>query len=385
MFDATTHNPDDERMREHEKVLNRYKTYIAERRDSLLDKFGSEDVLYNDAFEFRQFMSARLIYCDLSKLDLTEIRNRIYDFLSRPNAEERQKAYAFYQRSPYLMYLYEPFQSIVRGYSRIQILEEHLYPLASLFLEYGIDPDVTSRGKNTPLMMAARFNHKRMATLLLDNGADPNKVNKVNNNGWTPLIRAVKTSYDMVSLLLERGADVHHNEEERFKLDTAIGQAIAHGKPRTVSLLIEKGAKVGTGSMTAFMKYVHPSKSSEAFEIASLLLEHGADPNEMTSRLNSWRKNLLMFAAMHGNKEIVELLLEKYADSISINAISEGKHSWTALMFASNRGNAEIVALLLKHGADASIVDYTTSKSALMLAEDSGYNDIVDMLRRSTM
>ena len=80
-------------------------------------------------------------------------------------------------------------------------------------------------------------------------------------------------------------------------------------------------------------------------------------------------------ACWHGNKEIVELLIENGAD---VNYADEGEFR-TALMMASHHGHAEIVQLLLKHGADVNAEDDYNATSLTRAAEE-GHLEIVHLL-----
>jgi len=58
----------------------------------------------------------------------------------------------------------------------------------------------------TPLIWAARGGRVEVMALLLDAGADPNRLDS--RRGWTPLMHALHTAHgDAASLLLARGAD----------------------------------------------------------------------------------------------------------------------------------------------------------------------------------
>ena len=57
----------------------------------------------------------------------------------------------------------------------------------------------------------------------------------------------------------------------------------------------------------------------------------------------------LIWAAVFGHRETVELLIEKGAD---INAKNEGEDKCTPLIWASRNGHREVVELLIAKGAD---------------------------------
>jgi ankyrin repeat protein len=96
---------------------------------------------------------------------------------------------------------------------------------------------------------------------------------------------------------------------------------------------------------------------------------------EKSSVLSGLRKGeALYWAAYHGNKEIVQLLLEYKA---IINWKDRSGH--TPLYWASYRGYLEIVQELLNHGADINCED---NNAPLINASCEGYSAIVEELLR---
>jgi hypothetical protein len=72
-----------------------------------------------------------------------------------------------------------------------------------------------------------------------------------------------------------------------------------------------------------------------------ILIAHGADVNKKLKR----GQTALMFAAYHGDTDMVQLLLSKGADP---NVDCDGE---TALSYARKKGHDEIVSLLIASGA----------------------------------
>ncbi|MBF0504917.1 MAG: ankyrin repeat domain-containing protein [Candidatus Omnitrophica bacterium] len=82
----------------------------------------------------------------------------------------------------------------------------------------------------------------------------------------------------------------------------------------------------------------------------------------------------LMFAAMAGRKDIVELLIRKKA---AVNA--KTKDGWTALMGAALAGRDDVVELLLANGADAK-AETNLGETALFMAAKNNYINVMRQL-----
>lgn len=100
---------------------------------------------------------------------------------------------------------------------------------------------------------------------------------------------------------------------------------------------------------------IHYAASKNALEIAKLLLENGANPNEADKNGDT----VLHRASSKGNLEMVQLLLKNKANPHQTN--NEGH---IPLHRAVAGGNLEIVQLLLENGAD---IHYKTKKGVTPL------------------
>uniref|UniRef100_A0A8C7XCT3 Ankyrin repeat and sterile alpha motif domain containing 6 n=1 Tax=Oryzias sinensis TaxID=183150 RepID=A0A8C7XCT3_9TELE len=81
-----------------------------------------------------------------------------------------------------------------------------------------------------------------------------------------------------------------------------------------------------------------------------LLSNHNEDPAQVNSS-NQEGATPLMIAAVSGQLEVVQLMVEKNADIDK----QDGVHGWTALMQATYHGNKEVVKYLLSQGADVNL------------------------------
>jgi ankyrin repeat protein len=104
--------------------------------------------------------------------------------------------------------------------------------------------------------------------------------------------------------------------------------------------------------------------------IVQLLLEKGAN----TEALDSYKENPLHLAALRGNVAIVQLLLEKGAN---IKALNENNES--PIHLAAKKGRGAIVKLLLEKGANIEALNYY-KESLLHLAVRYRHEAIVQLL-----
>ena len=101
-------------------------------------------------------------------------------------------------------------------------------------------------------------------------------------------------------------------------------------------------------------------------------LAGGGDVNESDDE----GRTALMFAAVNKHTDCAKALLEHDAD---VNA--RAKDGGTALMLAATSGDIETVRGLLRRGADVSTKFHKTGQTALAIAKQKGYEEIVQLLQ----
>lgn len=221
--------------------------------------------------------------------------------------------------------------------------------------------DIPSRRGYTALELAIKYGPTRIAEMLLESRTDLDTEMKP---GWTPLReiffaqavhfdRSPNKSSDswkvlrrafekhvqrLFDLVLRRGADLNHQTSDGWLplISTVRGGNTIWAK----SLLDRKPnpARVNSIDPNEFRTPLFLAFFHKHLEVARLLLEHGANVNEV----NTDRWTPLIQAAKLNAKDLVWLLLDKGA---KIDATDE--HQKPALHYAINNQSKDIVWLLV--------------------------------------
>ncbi|XP_028172159.1 ankyrin-3-like [Ostrinia nubilalis] len=202
------------------------------------------------------------------------------------------------------------------------------------------------------------------------------KVNEPVTQGLRPLHYAIwQRHLEAARLLLVRGCDVNARDDCGY---SALHLAAEHGYKELVKLLLESGAAVDyrpdTGEefprTTLCDEPLRLAIRNKHYEVARLLLEHGADPNKryfFGSEIN-----------LVSDPEYLELLL-----TFGANPDSRDRAGLTPLMKAARqRKGMDAVLLLISFGADVNAMadarnDYRTVMHYAVLG---GNTDVVNLL-----
>ncbi|KAK1765324.1 ankyrin repeat-containing domain protein [Phialemonium atrogriseum] len=195
------------------------------------------------------------------------------------------------------------------------------------------------------------------------------KVDLEDRDGRTPLSYAVwNGNVAVVKLLLRAGAGA--NREDQIG-GTPLSYAICGGDEEVIKQLLKKGTQVGVRSEDSISKELLLSAAKMGHRgVVELLLEKGAD----TEARDESGKTPLQWAAENSQEGIVRLLLEKGA-----NTEARDISGMTLLQGAAWRGYKGIVRLLLEKKADTEARD-VFGQTPLGLAAKEGYEDIVRLL-----
>ena len=108
-------------------------------------------------------------------------------------------------------------------------------------------------------------------------------------------------------------------------------------------------------------------------EKVRFLLEHGTNINAK----DKYGQTALMNAAHRGQVELVRLLIDNGAD---LNTTA--KYNLSALMLSIIAGHPDVARLLIEAGADVNLRSNRNFYSALRLAENAGYSEVVVLLKQ---
>ncbi|KAL7955134.1 ankyrin repeat-containing domain protein [Trichoderma compactum] len=198
------------------------------------------------------------------------------------------------------------------------------------------------------------YNGQSLMRLLLENGAEPNAVDK-----------RLETALHY--------ATYEGPAETDSEGVTALHQAASHGLIDVAELLVRQNIE-GLHITTDLQQTpLHIAAIKGHVELARLLLDYGADLNAVDAHLCT----ALLDAASFGFTEVVRFLL-------SLKPELDIQDGWgqTALACAAKNGHSEIIQLLLDSGSDPTIGD-EFSWSALHLAAFQGGVDAVRVLLRN--
>ena len=235
-----------------------------------------------------------------------------------------------------------------------------------ILLGLGANPNVCDKYFGTPLKCALEYNAGfEFVEILINANAD---INFPDDYGNTALFFASKhRRLDELRLLVKRGGLINHLNK---KGETILTSEINHKDPSldVVTALINLGADVNASAN------LHASLSGwgKALHIVKTLIDSGADVNSK----NMHGVSPLALAAAE-NKCPVSILESLVASGAVIDSVDD--KGWTPLMHAASNGNSEAAKFLLECKASVTHID-TEGKSALHLCCKGGHAAIIPLL-----
>lgn len=244
----------------------------------------------------------------------------------------------------------------------------------------------------TPLLVAIKSRQKVCAEILLQNNA---RITAKDMFDRTALHWAIKADdRDLCDELVSRGADV--NATDRFK-KTAVMQAVKSDRPEILEWLFRRPNVDTKSEDKLHRKPVHVAAMKGHCRCLDILLRSGevsVDDNDVLAYKNIYRlMTPLMSASSHGQVEAAKLLLDFGANPNEVNSYNQ-----TALCLVVSKRRkldanmshwCKLVRLLIRAHTDINIIalgrmgwEYNENNkhNALEMALYNGYSDIVRML-----
>ncbi|XP_033213964.1 serine/threonine-protein phosphatase 6 regulatory ankyrin repeat subunit A-like [Belonocnema kinseyi] len=217
------------------------------------------------------------------------------------------------------------------------------------YVKYGTDDEIKTilsregfvfhmnfRTQETFLHIIARFGSVGIADHIIMLGPD---INAQDHLGRTPLYQAIKRSEEMVTLLLNKGADFNLPNNEYF---TPLQQALCQGSVKMVQLLLNKIYKA---NLDLNSKVQSENYFKECREVVNFLSNLKIDFNITKPEYPT----LLYFVARHGDEETFRLLFSK-SKYFEINALNSRRDAVIHILLETNKET--LAKELIDSGAD---------------------------------
>ena len=212
----------------------------------------------------------------------------------------------------------------------------------------------------TPLSAACQNGNPDMVALLLKAGANPSIALP---GGETPLMTASRTGkLAVLKFLIAHGADV--NAKDADHAQTALMWAAAEGNAEAISALIAAGADLSAVSKGGFTAYLFAAREGKVAAVTEFLKAGVPVDGALQAPHRQAGETAMVLAASNAHFDLASMLVEAGANP---NAAGQG---WTALHaltairqpgYASNdpapdgsgrMGTLDFVRFMAAHGAD---------------------------------
>jgi cytohesin len=263
--------------------------------------------------------------------------------------------------------------------------------LVQQLLDQGQDVDDRDASGRTPLMVAAAFDSRQAAAILLANGADPSARDEA--NGDTALHFAALAGHTQVAaMLLSHKADIGARSEHNG--ETPLHYAALYGHREAIAFLAANGAAVDIADLRGIrpLQYARMRNRQQAIE---LLVSLGARPDDLFDAVNAGdvaRVQALVAAGSSVNETglagtPLHLAVATGQLGIAVMLIDAGAEleaegdpaAARPLHLAATSGQAAAIRLLLDRGAMVDARD-AEGRTGLALAASYGHTEAVATL-----
>lgn len=241
--------------------------------------------------------------------------------------------------------------------------QEFVYAL----IHSGCDMNAVTNDMTHAIHFACLYGRMDIVELILQ--LDPSLLNQTDNLNQTPLIWAAANGHtDIVNYLASLDANLNqttHQFNDACHKFTALHWAAKHGHLKTVSALIQHGAKLDVLSRSGAALHVACAFGHTEI-VAHILMRH----LDLLNQQDAAGQTPIMWAASRGFIDIVTLLADFGAELDHVtNQINDPHSGNTALHWAAMGNYQDIVKILLKHGASSIIVN-SKNQTADKISDD---------------
>ncbi|XP_019363528.1 PREDICTED: ankyrin repeat and SOCS box protein 3 [Gavialis gangeticus] len=216
--------------------------------------------------------------------------------------------------------------------------------------------------------LAAREGNIKILRKLIRQGYS---VDVADNRGWMPIHEAaVHNSSECLKLLIHSAPSDDYVKSKTFEGTCALHLSANRGCLESISILLEAGADPNEVTYEATTPLFLAVENGHS-EAVKLLLRYGANINGPHS-WSGW--NSLHQASFQGYTEIIKLLLEKGA-----NKECEDDFGITPLFIAAQYGKLESLRILITHGANVNC-QAKDKATPLFIAAQEGHTECVELL-----
>ena len=240
--------------------------------------------------------------------------------------------------------------------------------LIKRILDAGADPNKEIYPELNAMLVAASLNNTEVMSLLVEYGADVHKF--VGPAGKSAIhLAAANGNAEALKFLLRKGVSPDHRLPSIN--GTPLMLAAFHQEKNIILLLLEHGANLDIQNKNG-MSALTGACDNGRYSMAKLLLEKGANPNLQTIGGHT----ALALSCIKRQKEMVKLLLDFNADPNI--PLFDG---YTPLMLACRNEDYKIVKLLLQAGVSVDTQNYDSSGiTALHIATILNNTQLVSLL-----
>ncbi len=231
----------------------------------------------------------------------------------------------------------------VRGHRPRQLTCLHIAALkghtdlVKLYIQMGMNVDITNENKESPLFYAAFFDNTQVARELINQGAD---VNMESDKDSTPLYYAVRSGQtNMVRLLVHKGAEI--NSHRPLGLEWPLILAAARGQKVMIEIFLKNKADVNVKTVSGETA-LHYAASEGHSDIIRILEKH-----LYIEQRTANGDTALLLATKHNQRDAVQLLYEMGAQFTCSN--DKGETIWHHAVNSWTETGANLMTLLLSY------------------------------------